>query len=100
MQDYDLFYVSAFPSIATKINDQWSIAGSLAITYTSYEQNKAVVNVDDPANDGKLNIDTDGFHSRLRAVGAVRGTAIARAMDSRIARSSTPNSTAMRTSRT
>ena len=61
IQDYDLLYVSAFPSIATKINDQWSIAGSLAITYTSYEQNKAVVNIDDAANDGKLNIDTDGF---------------------------------------
>ncbi len=61
IQDYDLLYISAFPSIATKINDQWSLAGSLAITYTSYEQNKAVVNVDDPLNDGKLNIDTDGF---------------------------------------
>lgn len=61
VQDYDLLYISAFPSIATKINDQWSIAGSLAITYTSYEQNKAVVNIDDAANDGKLNIDTDGF---------------------------------------
>ena len=61
IQDYDLLYISAFPSIATKINDQWSIAGSLAITYTSYEQNKAVVNIDDPLNDGGLNIDTDGF---------------------------------------
>jgi len=61
VQDYDLLYISAFPSIATKINDQWSVAASLAITYTSYEQNKAVVNVDDAANDGKLNIDTDGF---------------------------------------
>jgi len=61
MQDYDLLYISAFPSIATKLNDKWSIAGSAAITYTSYEQNKAVLNVDDPVNDGRLNIDTDGF---------------------------------------
>ncbi len=61
IQDYDLLYISAFPSIATKLNEQWSIAGSLAITYTSYEQNKAVVNIDDPTNDGRLNIDTDGF---------------------------------------
>lgn len=59
--EYDLVYISAFPSIATKVNDRWSIAGSLAITYTSYEQDKAVINVDDPANDGRLNIDTDGF---------------------------------------
>jgi len=58
VQDYDLVYISAFPSIATKVNDQWSVAGSLAITYTSYEQNKAVPNVDPGAGDGKLNIDT------------------------------------------
>lgn len=61
VQDFDLLYISAFPSIATKLNDQWSIAGSLAITYTSYEQNRAVANIDDPLNDGGLNIDSDGF---------------------------------------
>ncbi len=61
VQEYDLLYISAFPSLATKVNDKLSVAGSLAITYTSYEQDKAVPNVDDPLNDGKLNIDTDGF---------------------------------------
>ncbi len=58
--EYDLVYISAFPSIATKINDKWSIAGSLAITYTSYEQDKAVVNLPPGTEDGNLNIDTDG----------------------------------------
>lgn len=61
IQEYDLLYISAFPSLATKINEKLSVAGSLAITYTSYEQDKAVRNVDDPTQDGKLNIDTDGF---------------------------------------
>jgi long-chain fatty acid transport protein len=61
LQEYQLLYVSMFPSLATKINDKLSVAGSLAITYTSYEQDKAVLNVDDPTQDGKLNIDTDGF---------------------------------------
>ncbi|TDJ43617.1 MAG: hypothetical protein E2O51_07875 [Gammaproteobacteria bacterium] len=61
IQDYELLYVSAFPSIATKLTDKLSIAGSLAMTYTSYEQNKAVPNLDPGAGDGRLNIDTDGF---------------------------------------
>ena len=61
IQEYALLYISAFPSIATKLTDKLSVAGSLAITYTSYEQDKAVPNVDDPLQDGKLNIDTDGF---------------------------------------
>lgn len=60
IQEYDLIYLSAFPSLATKINDKLSVAGSLAITYTSYEQVKAVPNVDDPS-DGQLAIEADGF---------------------------------------
>lgn len=61
IQEYSLLYISAFPSLATKINDKLSVAGSLAITYTSFEQDRAVANVDEPTQDGKLNIDTDGF---------------------------------------
>ena len=61
IQDYELLNVSAFPSIATKLTDKLSIAGSLAMTYTSYEQNKAVPNLDPGAGDGRLNIDTDGL---------------------------------------
>ncbi len=61
VQEYDLLYVSAFPSLATKLTDKLSVAGSLAFTYTSYEQDSAVPNVDDPSQDGRLNIDADGF---------------------------------------
>ncbi len=61
MEEYDLFYVSAFPSLATKLTDKLSVAGSLAITYTSYEQIKAVPNLDPGVGDGRLDIDTDGF---------------------------------------
>lgn len=61
IEDYSLFYISAFPSIATKLTDRFSVAGSLAMTYTSYEQDKAVLNLDPGAGDGHLNIDTDGF---------------------------------------
>jgi len=61
IQEYSLLYISAFPSLATKINDKLSVAGSLAITYTSFEQDRAFLNVDEPTQDGKLNIDTDGF---------------------------------------
>jgi long-chain fatty acid transport protein len=61
IEEYQLLYISAFPSIATKLTDELSVAGSLAITYTSYEQDKAVPNLDPGAGDGHLNIDTDGF---------------------------------------
>jgi long-chain fatty acid transport protein len=60
IEEYELLYLSAFPSVATKLNEKLSVAGSLAITYTSYEQEKAVPNVDSAA-DGMLKIDTDGF---------------------------------------
>jgi long-chain fatty acid transport protein len=60
IQDYDLLYVSAFPSIARRLNDQWSVAASLALTYTRYEQSKAVPNIDDGFGDGSLTIDADG----------------------------------------
>ena len=59
IQDYDLLYVSAFPSIARRLNDKWSFAASLALTYTSYEQNKAVPNIDDGFGDGSLTVDAD-----------------------------------------
>ena len=61
IQEYELLYISGFPSFATKLTDKLSVAGSLAITYTSYTQDKAVPNLDPGAGDGHLNIDTDGF---------------------------------------
>ena len=61
MQDYELLYVSAFPSIAYRVNDQWSVAISAAVTYTSYEQTKAILNLEPGFGDGQLEIDADGF---------------------------------------
>lgn len=61
IQDYSLAYISAYPSIATKITDKLSIAGSLMLTYTVFEQNKAVLNLDPAFGDGHLNLDADGW---------------------------------------
>ena len=62
IQDYELAYISLYPSIATKLTDKLSVAGSLMVTYTVFEQNKAVANVLDPGfGDGSLNLDADGW---------------------------------------
>lgn len=61
LQEYELVYISAFPSIAKRVTDKLSIAGSLALTYTTYEQRKAVLNIDPGYGDGTLRIDTDGL---------------------------------------
>lgn len=41
IDEYTLVYLSAFPSIARKVNDKLSLGASLALTYTDYEQIKA-----------------------------------------------------------
>ena len=60
IEEYDLVYLSAYPSLARKVNDKLSLGASLALTYTSYEQIKAVPNVDPGFGDGRLQIETDG----------------------------------------
>jgi len=60
MEEYDLVYISAYPSLAKKVNDKLSLGASLALTYTSYEQVKAVPNVDPGFGDGRLDVDADG----------------------------------------
>jgi len=60
MQEYDLLNVSAYPSLARRINARWSVAVSLPLTYTSYEQSKAVPN-DPGLDDGRLTVDADGL---------------------------------------
>jgi long-chain fatty acid transport protein len=62
IKSYDSFMVSAFPSLAYRINDQWSVAGSLALSYSSFEQERAVRNIFDPGyGDGNSKLETDGF---------------------------------------
>jgi long-chain fatty acid transport protein len=60
IKSYDSLYASAFPSLAWKVNEQWSVAGSVAITYTSFKQERMVANIFDPGfGDGKSEINTD-----------------------------------------
>lgn len=62
IESYTSLLVSAYPSLAFKINDQWSIAGSVAISYSSFEQERAVLNLLDPGyGDGKSKIETDSI---------------------------------------
>ena len=65
IQEYDLTFISAYPSIAYKINDKWSVAASIAGSYTSYDQEAAYPNLPEPGNpnppDGDRDIDADGF---------------------------------------
>ena len=62
IQSYDSIYISAFPSLAYRVNDKLSIAGSLAITYSIFDQEKAVANIFDPSyGDGTATLETDGF---------------------------------------
>jgi long-chain fatty acid transport protein len=61
LQEYELLYISAFPSIATRLTDRLSVAGSLALTYTTYDQRKAVPNVEPGLGDGSLTVETDGL---------------------------------------
>lgn len=61
IESYDSISVSAYPSLAYRINDRWSIAGSLALTYASFTQERAVANVLDPGfEDGSSELETDG----------------------------------------
>ena len=62
IQSYDSINVSAFPSLAYRINEKFSVAGGIAITYAKFDQDRAVANLFDPGvGDGKAEIETDGF---------------------------------------
>ncbi len=60
IERYDSVYISAFPSLAWRIDDQWSVAASAAVTYSSFEQERAVRNIFDPGfGDGRSKIEAD-----------------------------------------
>ena len=62
IESYDSVYISAFPSLAWRIDDQWSVAASAAITYSSFEQERAVRNIFDPGfGDGRSKIEADSI---------------------------------------
>ena len=48
IQSYDSIYISAFPSIAYRVSDKLSVAGGAQITYSSFDQERAVANIFDP----------------------------------------------------
>jgi len=77
IESYDSVYVSAFPSLAWRIDDRWSVAGSLAITYSSFEQERAVLNLFDPGfGDARSKVEADsvevGFGGSLLYQGSER----------------------------
>jgi len=60
ISSYDSTYISAFPSLAYRMSEQWSVAASVAITYTRFEQERAVRNIFDPGfGDGRSKIEAD-----------------------------------------
>ena len=62
IESYETISVSAYPSLAYRINDRWSVAGSLALTYASFTQERAVANLLDPGyGDGSSELETDGL---------------------------------------
>jgi long-chain fatty acid transport protein len=62
IESYDSVIVTAYPSLAYQIDDQWSVAGSIALTYSSFEQERAVRNIFDPGfGDGRSTIETDSL---------------------------------------
>ena len=65
IEEHDLVFISAYPSIAYKVMDEWSVAASLAGSYTRFEQKAAVKNLPELGNpnpdDGRLDIEADGF---------------------------------------
>ena len=59
---YESVFVSAFPSVAYRIDNQWSVAASAAITYSKFEQERAVRNIFDPGfGDGRSKIEADSL---------------------------------------
>lgn len=62
IESYDSVYISAFPSLAYKVNDKLSIAGSLALSYTRFEQERVIANIFDPGTaEGSGELEADGF---------------------------------------
>ncbi len=60
IKSYDSVFVSAFPSLAYRIDDRWSVAASVAITYSSFEQERAVRNIFDPGfGDARSKVEAD-----------------------------------------
>lgn len=58
--EYESIYASAFPSIAYRVNDNWSVAASISITYASFEQERAIRNIADPGyGDGHSTLEAD-----------------------------------------
>lgn len=56
---YSLFYVSATPSIAYRVNRHWSVGGSINLTYAYTESETKINNPGAGQADGQLEFDAD-----------------------------------------
>ncbi|MGI9238314.1 MAG: OmpP1/FadL family transporter, partial [Woeseiaceae bacterium] len=55
-----LIYIAVNPAVSYRVNDQFSIGGTLALNYTKYEVDSKVLNVDSPGtNDGDSKLEAD-----------------------------------------
>ena len=62
IESYDSVYATALPSLAYRINEQWSVAGSAAITYSKFDQERRVANIFDPGfGEGRSKLETDSI---------------------------------------
>jgi len=59
-QESTLFFLNAAPSLAYRINDQFSVAAGLTVTYTSFETKSAINNIEDSLADGRIELETSG----------------------------------------
>ena len=62
VESYDSVYISAFPSIAYRVNDKLSVAGSAVLSYTRFEQERVIANIFDAGTtEGSGELEADGF---------------------------------------
>ncbi len=62
IESYDSIYATALPSLAYRVNEQWSVAGSAAITYSKFDQERRVANIFDPGfGEGRSKLETDSI---------------------------------------
>ena len=61
VQESSLVFVAATPSLAYRINDNWSLGGGLQFVYTRYEQTSAINNLPEGLPDGQVTFENDGI---------------------------------------
>jgi long-chain fatty acid transport protein len=61
IKSYDALNISAFPSLAYRVDHKLSVAASAAVSYSRFEQERAIANIFDPGfGDGNARLKADG----------------------------------------